>query len=183
MTFKTSLPGINNNYAVSAEFFSVKLAKQLLHLLDDRSSFAPHLHYRLATAQQKVASAPVAQLIDAAFVHDVAASYNGYRGSLLKEAANLFPLYSSVVPLTAQDLMKTASSAGLLLSPHAVVHWVSAHLEKVADAEVEVGAVMKYVMSVPEYSKLSAVGSAVCQQMDSKTNFLMALKKAATTAL
>ena len=183
MTFKTSLPGSNMEYAVSGDHFSWKLAQQLLPWLDGRSSFAPHLHYRLATAAQKIAGAQIPQLLDAVFVHNVAASYSGYRGSLLKEAANLFPKYSTVVPLTSGEVLKNASSAGLLLSPHAVVHWISAHLEKVATAEAEVGAVMKYVTADPMYSKLSSLGELVCRRMDTKTNFLMALKMAATTAL
>lgn len=182
MTFKTSLPGYSSTYAVDAEHFSEKLAQQLLPLLEGRSSFAPYLHYRLAMGQ-KTASARVPQLIDAIFVHDVAAAYNGYRGSLLKAAASLFPKYYSVVPLSPGDMMKNASSAGLLLSSHTVVHWISAHLEKVADAEEEVGSVMKYVMASPEYSRLSAFGTELCQRMDSRTNFLSALKMAATTVL
>lgn len=182
LTFSTQLPGYSREYVVSPELFSVKLAKQLLDLLDARSSFAPHLHYRLATAQ-KTASAPVAQTIDAIFVHDVAAAYTGYRGSLVKEAAGLFPRYFEVMPPTPNDLMKSASFAGLLLSPHAVVHWISAHLNKVAGVEDGVDAAMKYVMASPKYSRLSAFGSELCQQMGPKNNFFSALKTAATTAL
>lgn len=183
MTFKTSLPGHNPAYAVSPEYFSEKLAMQLLLMLEERSSFAPHLHYRLATAHQKTATAPVSQRLDDVFVRDVAAMYNSYRGSLVKEASGLFPKYYSVVPIAPQDMMKSASSAGLLLSSHTVVHWISAHLEKVASAEEEVNAVMKYVMASPEYSRLSAFGTELCQRMDSRTNFFSALKTAATTAL
>lgn len=183
VTFQSSLPGYSEEYAVSADLFSVELAQELLPLLEKRSSFAPHLHYRLSQLSEKAASSPVRAVLNSPFIREVAAAYNGYRGSLLKEASSLFPKYYSVVPMTTPDMVKNASSAGLLLSSHAVVHWVSAHLTKVAGAEEEVDSVMKYVMASPEYSRLSAVGTEVCRRMDSQIDFLSALKMAATTAL
>lgn len=182
MTFKTSLPGYDDRYAVDAESFSPKLAAQLLHLAGPRSSFAPYLHYRMG-AMEKRASPPVRQLIDAVFVHDVAALYNGYRASLVKEASALMPKYFDVVPPSPGDMMKTASLAGLLLSSPCVVHWVSAHLEKVADAEVELGVAVKYVMETPSYHKLSSLGDVVCNTMDRGTNYISAVRQAVKTAL
>lgn len=182
MTFKTSLPGYDPTYAVNGTLFSAKLAEQLMDLIGPRSSYAPHLHYRMGTMEKR-ASRPIPQLIDAVFVHDVAAMYNGYRASLLKEASALMPRYFELVPPTPGDMMKAASLAGLLLSSPTVVHWVSAHLEKVADAEVELGAAVNYVMTTPSYHKLSALGGEVCATLDQRTNFISAIRQAVTTAL
>lgn len=183
MTFKTSMQGYNDRYAVDPESFSPKLAQELMYLVGPRSSFAPHLHFRLGTLEKK-ASRPVPQLIDAVFVKDVAAFYNGYRTSLMKHASALMPKYFEVLPPAPGDLTKTASLDGLLLSSPTVVHWISAHLEKVADAEVELGAVVKYVMdNSPSYRKLSAIGGEVCIAMDRSPNFISALKSAVHTAL
>lgn len=183
MTFKTSLPGYDERYAVDPNSFSPKLAAELMEYLAPRSSFAPYLHYRLGTLEKR-ASRQVPQLLDAVFVHDVAALYNGYRASLLKEAAALMPRYFELVPPAPEDLAKTASLDGLLLSSPTVVHWVSAHLEKVADAEQELGVAVKYVMdSTPSYRKLSAFGDEVCRTMDQRSNFMSGIKLAVKTAL
>lgn len=184
MTFRTSLGGYATGAAVDPSLFSLKLAQELMEYVPGRSSFAPHLHYRLGT-MQKQASPPVSQLIDAVFVHDVAALYNGYRASLIKEAAGIMPRYFEVETPALQDTMKTASLAGLLLSSPTVVHWVSAHLEKVADAEVELGTAVKYVMdNSSDYRKLSALGAEVCLALtDRSPNFISAVKTAVRTAL
>ena len=182
VTFRTDLPGHTDRYAVDPEAFSPKLAEELLPLLDARSSFGPHLHVRLASSQ-KTASAGVRQSMEDPFARDVAADYNGYRLSLLKEAGNLFPKYYTVVATAHSDLLKTASSASLLLSPHAVVHWISAHLDKVASVDRELAEVMKYVTAEPDYRKLSAIGIEVGNRMDSQTGFLDAFKKAVNTVL
>ena len=182
MTFRTSLPGYDRTYAVDPKSFSPKLASMLMPYVEPRSSFAPFLHYRLGT-MHKTAQTKVSQLIDAVFVHDVAAMYNGYRASLLKEASELMPRFHEVSPPEADDLMKTASLAGLLLSSSTVVHWVSAHLEKVAEVEEELGAAVNYVMKNPDYQKLSALGAEVCATMDGRTNFVSGFKVAVKTAL
>lgn len=183
MTFRTSLGGHDVRCAIDPSLFSLKLAQELMPYVPGRSSFAPHLHYRLGT-MSKLAAKPVSQLIDAVFVHDVAALYNGYRASLVKEAAGIMPRYFEVVPPTPEDTSKTASLAGLLLSSPTVVHWVSAHLEKVADAEVELGTAVKYVMNnSSDYRKLSALGAEVCIAMDRSPNFISAVKAAVKTAL
>lgn len=183
MTFKTSLPGYDDRYAVDSGEFSLKLAQELLTYVADRSSYAPHLHYRLGTLEKR-ASAPVSQLIDAIFVHDVAALYNGYRASLVKEASSIMPMYFDVVPPSPEDVSKTSSLAGLLLSSPTVVHWFSAHLEKVADAEEELGVAVKYVMNnSPDYRKLSALGGEVCISMDRTSNFISALKTVVRSTL
>lgn len=183
MTFRTSLPGHDDGAAIDPSLFSLKLAEELMEYVPARSSFAPHLHYRMGTMEKR-ASAPTAQLIDAIFVHDVAALYNGYRASLVKEAAGIMPRYFEVAPPSLGESTKTASLAGLLLSSPTVVHWVSAHLEKVADAEVELGTTVKYVMNnSPDYRKLSALGAEVCIKMDRSLNFMSAVKMAVRSAL
>lgn len=182
MTFRTSLPGSSDQYAVEGSLFNTKLARLLLPYVGARSSLAPHLHVRLETLE-KVAEAPVRQLLDAVFVHDVAMAYSGYRGSLIKEASTLLPKYLEMMPPDSGDLMKISSSAGLLLSSPTVVHWLSAHLEKVGEVEVELGEATKYVMTSPEYSKLSAFGSELCSRMGINTNYMTALKTAAKAAL
>lgn len=182
MTFKTSLPGYETGYAVDPQLFSPKLAGELMQYVEHRSSFAPHLHYRLGM-MPKVASAPVPQLLDAVFVHDVAALYNGYRASLLKHAEQLMPKYHEACPPDFNQLTKTASLAGLLLSSPTVVHWISAHLEKVAEVEEELGVAVKYVMTDPDYRKLSALGDEVCSTMNRDTNFISGLRNAVQVAL
>ena len=184
VTFRTDLPGTSPRYAVDADSFSPKLAEELLPLLDARSSFGPHLHVRLATTQKTASEAVVVrQSMEDVFAREVAAEYNGYRASLLKEAGELLPKYYTAVPTMSGDLLKTASSASLLLSPHAVVHWISAHLDKVASVDKELAEVMKYVMAEPDYRKLSAIGAEVSSRMDSQTGFLDAFKKAVNTVL
>lgn len=182
MTFKTTLPGYETQYAVDPKLFSSKLAMLLLPYMESRSSFAPHLHVRLETMEKR-AEAPVSQLIDAIFVHDVAAAYNGYRASLVKEAGRLLPKYFEVSSPSSTELVKHASSAGLLLSSPTVVHWLSAHLERGAEVEVELGVATKYVMQSPEYSKLGAFGDEVCMRLGPNTNYMTALKMAAQAAL
>lgn len=183
MTFRTSLLGYTNQCAVEPELFSLKLAHELMEYIPARSSFAPHLHYRLGTMEKR-AGKPAAQLLDAVFVHDVAAMYNGYRASLVKEAEHIMPKYFQVRPPSPEDTSKIASLAGLLLSSPTVVHWVSAHLEKVADAELELGTAVKYVMTnSPDYRKLSALGAEVCIAPDRSFNFMSAIKTAVHTAL
>lgn len=182
MTFKTSLPGFETQYAVDPKLFSLKLARLLLPYMESRSSFAPHLHVRLETLV-KTAAAPVSQVIDAIFVHGIAAAYNGYRASLVKEAGTLLPKYFEVSPPSSSELMKVSSSGGLLLSSPTVVHWLSAHLERGAEVEVELDVATKYVMQNPEYSKLGALGTEVCSQMKSSINYMTALKMAVQAAL
>ncbi len=182
ITFRSSMPGCNDSMAVDASLFSTKLAAELMPFLEARSSFAPHLHYRMGT-MTKMAAAPVRQCMDAVFVRDVAAAYNGYRGSLLKESAALFSNYHSVVPVAVGDMVKSASTADLLLSGNTVVHWVSAHLDKVGGAEEELRRAMKYVMTDLSHQKLSALGAEVCIRMDADTGFLDAFKKTVTTVL
>lgn len=182
MTFKTSLPGNDTQYDVDPSLFSLKLASQLLEYVPARSSLAPHLHVRLET-MSKVAATPTSQLLDAVFVHDIASAYNGYRASLLKQAGDLLPKYTDVLPLSGRELMKVSSSAGLLLSSPTVVHWLSAHLERGAEANVELGVASEYVMKNPEYNKLGSLGNEVSQRMSPNNNYMTALKMAARAAL
>lgn len=185
VTFKSSMPGFDKTAMVEASAFSPNLAQELMEYAPARSSFAPHLHARLiealGTKTASVVAAP--QVLDDMFVQKVAAMYNGYRMSLMKEAAALMPRYFETNPVSVEASMKTASSTALLLSSPTVVHWVSAHLEKVAEAEVEVGEVVKYVMRSPDSQKLSAIGDGVGVAMERGTNYISALKAAVNAAL
>lgn len=182
ITFATNIPGFRDRYAVQADFFSEELATHLLPYIEKRSSFAPHLHVRLATSTKTASSTVAPQVLRGPLMQEVSQEYNGYRLSLLKEAAQLWPKSYSVVPMGTAELVKESSSAGLLLSPSTVVHWVSAHLEKVASAEEEFKKAMRYVMTAPTYSKLSALGVEVSTYIGDK-NYLDAFRTAVTTAL
>jgi hypothetical protein len=187
VTFKTSLPGFSKEYAVSGEHFNAKLAMELLPYLENRSSFAPYVATRLGELDTKIKCASEArvtkQSLEGPFVSKVAALYNGYRASLLSEADALFPRYHEVVPPCTSDLMKSASVGSLLLSLPSVVHWISAHLEKVADVEDEVGTAVNYVTSNYDLTKLSAFGVGVQSELSQGGNFISAVKSAVRTAL
>jgi hypothetical protein len=184
-TFNTSLPvGMRADYAVSPAEFNTKLAEELLPLVAARSSFAPHLAVRLEqVGQAKFASANKKVSLAGAHIEKVAAQYNGYRASLLAEADGLFPRYHEVVPPCTLDLVKNASAGALLLSSPSVVHWISAHLEKVADIEDEVGAAVNYVITDCELSKLASLGVGVRTALMQGGNFISAVKSAVRTAL
>lgn len=182
VTFDTESPGFDPKYAVSAEDFDVKLAHELLGWVMGRSSFAPYLHVRLARSEKR-ASPAVSPDMYGSMVRDVVGQYSAYRASFLKESALLFPKYHSVVQPSTEDLLKHASPTRLLLSPFAVVHCLSAHLNKVASAEDEVGRAMKYVTDSPGCDRLSSVGASIYQHMTPTTNFYSALKTAVHAAL
>lgn len=185
VTFRTSMDvGMDCRYAVSPVDFNVKLAEQLVGYLDSRSSFAQHLNWRLGSMKtaSAIRVAPQQRLEGVAF-EKMAAYYNGYRASLLKEADGLFPRYFDVMKPDVADFMKSASSGALLLSSPSVVHWVSAHLEKVADVEDEVVTAVNYVISDNPHVKLAALGAGVHDALLKGGNFISAIKSAVRTAL
>jgi hypothetical protein len=187
VTFKTSMPvGLSSEYMVSGADFNAKLAAELMPYVAERSAFAPHLSVRLGqmdTMMKTAQRVAPKQAMEGLFVSKVAALYNGYRASLLAEADTLFPRYFEVEPPCTSDLVKSASSGTLLLSSPSVVHWISAHLEKVADVEDEVGAAVNYVLTDRDFSKLSALGVGVCASLSRGGNFISAVKSAVRTAL
>jgi len=186
VTFKTSMPvGMRTDLMVSSANFNTKLAAELLPYLDQRSSFAPHLAVRLGQMSKTASESRVAprQSMDGRVMAKIAALYNGYRASLLRESDTLFPHYFDVVRPSTADLVKSASGGALLLSSPSVVHWVSAHLEKVADVEDEVVTAVNYVISDRDHTKLAALGVGVCAELNKGGNFISAVKSAVRTAL
>lgn len=174
--FDTSTSDVGDQFAVTGEGVRSDVATAMQHAQGARSSYAPSLLQRLTnkTPQRSVLlkeSSALAKM--SAFEQDLAAEYNGYRLSLLENAADIYPQY----PLL--PFVKTANPLLLGLAP--VIHLASAHLRKKQDAGEELGTVGSLIAENPTFFSMSTIGMGLRALMaaDARGGIITAAKSLA----
>lgn len=159
-TFPTSGSKIDNAYATDPSCCDPAVMAACAALAPARSSFAPFLAPRMVriVSITKMAAAPVS-VDDPALSQKLAAQYNGYRLSVLENAASLFE--SGSPSLFGAEKTANEGLALLLLGLAPMIHLLAAHLREKEHAGSELGAVSRFVAENPSFTAVSTIGAGL----------------------
>lgn len=169
VTFDTRHAGVDNTFAVHPDHYDAKLAEAFSALMPERSCFAPYLSQRMLSPEDKLASAPRAELggLLVPELDKLAEMYNGFRISVLEQAPALFPKAAEFLDL---DMLSGGEDAGiepalgeLLLGQGPVIQLISSHLRRSGGESSQISKMATFIADSRTFDAMHTIGAALRQ--------------------
>lgn len=159
--FDTATSGVSEDFVADPQRVLEPLLEALKHLCPERSGFAPFLEPRLPKGPIPKVAQQDRQVSRSPELDKIAAQYNGYRLSLLKEAAALTRRAEHLFTDPLAKVAGTETLAALLLGVAPVLHLVASHLRRQADEGKQLGGMATFLAENPTFSSLATLGAGL----------------------